>query len=67
MAIPKIERKGKKLIVERTLSGTTDGGLSVKLIRNYKECPENLGLIKGMRVRLTQSADGKRGSWEVIE
>jgi hypothetical protein len=63
-----IDRVGDNLITERTLSRATGGALYFKLIHvSDDEYLDNLGLEQGQRIEVSQSIDGKRGSWRVIE
>ena len=55
-----VKGKGGTLSVERELFEVSSEGVAVRLIKH----PE---LKKGVRVRVTQSADGKRFKGEIVE
>ena len=55
-----IKGRGGTLSVERDLFEVSGDGIAVRLIKR----PE---LKKGVRVRVTQSADGKRFNGEIVE
>ena len=63
----KIDRDGDVLKTRRKLTKTTNGGLSFVLINAFEGLPENLGLVKGQEIEISQNVDGKAGSWRVIE